>query len=129
MVLLCRRHRVQCLRGIVRGRVDPGADFIEGQQLGRKGREECLRLIQGATLVEPGCLITGVQDHGHTVVELGHEGVRLGGEDGKGRIGMAAGIVHRAPDASKSKRCPTLESNPVGPLALASAFPLIKAIG
>ena len=106
----CSASGVLCM-----GELTLGCNFIEDpQQIGREGHEQCLRLRprdsdgRARSAASRACRITGIR-----LWIWANEFVRLGGEDGKGRIGMAAGIVYCAPDASKGKRFPALEGHPV----------------
>ena len=64
------------------------------------------------------------QYHRHPIVNLGDEGIGLGGQEGEDRVRFALGIMHHTPDPSKGKGFLSLQGNPVGHLALTRTFPL-----
>jgi hypothetical protein len=88
-----------------------------------------LGLIECQVEIEPGGLILLPEDHRHSGVNLGNQGIGLSGEDGESRVYLTLGIMHRTPDPGEGKRLLRLQGNPVRDLALTRTFPLIEAIG
>ena len=122
------RYRLYGLWDVEGRRVHLRGNLVHHEQVRRKGYQQRLSLIEGQAGIEPVLLILLLEYHRHPIVNLGDEGIGLGGQEGEDRVRFALGIMHRTPEPSKGKGFLGLQGNPVGHLALTRTFPLIEAI-
>ena len=121
---------------VVRRRIDPGADGIDGHGLRRTGLE------RNAFALEPGVELPRVQDHRHPMVHRRHGLVGGGGENGAGldrvarsvcgeRIGKDAAVRHRPalPQSGEREHRAVLETDQPRLPRRAAARPFVESVG
>ena len=128
-MLIGRRGVFDEFRPFVGHGVDPRRNAVLHHLLCFVGAQEFYQCLFVAVIVKPCLLVFGVQDHGHAVVDVGHEAVGFGCDDGEG-VHVLALVFKLLPDARKGKGLCALQGDAVGDFGLFThGFPFVKAIG